>query len=117
VLALRQAFQKNMSQMTRIQSLGPRKTFLRRVREKGLCSWVWPALSSLSLARASSCSDKKTDLEFEGVPGQTQKPMIPRGRVITALMMNILVVSQHCYTVRERLIMSGSSANVPAPSG
>jgi len=82
-----------------------------------LWSWVWPAFSNRCFARVNSRSDRKTLLEFEGVPGQTQKPMIPRGRVITALMMNILTVSQRDYTVRERLMMSGSSANVPAPSG
>jgi hypothetical protein len=36
--------------------------------------------------------ERKTDLEFEGVPGQTQKPIIPRGNVIIALIMNILTV-------------------------
>lgn len=89
---MRHAFQKKMSQMTRIQSFQPKKTFLRREKEKGLCSLVWPALSKRSFARVSSVSDRKTDLDFEGVPGQTQKPIIPSGRVMMELMMNILIV-------------------------
>jgi hypothetical protein len=78
--------------MTRIQSFQPRKTFFARAQVKGLGEWVWPALSSRSFARVNSWFVKKTDLEFEGVPGQTQKPIIPSGKVMMEFIKNILTV-------------------------